>query len=167
MSSTRSLTLSGLLIAAGIVAGIIFHSMGIGGQIALPLHYSPLLAGLLLGWRWGFAVGLVVPLLSALLTGMPPLIPSAILMVPELAVYGACCGLLRRLIGVYPALIISLILGRIAWGLAAWSLIPLLGLEIPVSAALIASIVKGLPGIVGQLIIVPLLVHRLEKIYQR
>lgn len=167
MSSTRSLTLSGLLIAAGIVAGIIFHSMGIGGQIALPLHYSPLLAGLLLGWRWGFAVGLVVPLLSALLTGMPPLIPSAILMVPELAVYGACCGLLRRLIGVYLALIISLILGRIAWGLAAWSLIPLLGLEIPVSAALIASIVKGLPGIVGQLIIVPLLVHRLEKIYQR
>ena len=165
MRSTRSLALAGLLIAAGIVAGIIFHALGIGGQIALPLHYPALLAGLLLGWKWGFAVGLIVPVLSALLTGMPPLIPSAILMVPELAVYGACCGLLRKLIGIYPALITSLIFGRVAWGIAAWVLIPLLGLEIPVIAAVIAAIVKGLPGIVGQLILVPLMVSRLEKIY--
>ena len=84
----RYLTTASLFIAAGIAAGLIFHTTGIGGQIALPLHYPAFLAGFVLGWRWGVSVGFIVPLLSALVTGMPPLIPSALLMAPELAVYG-------------------------------------------------------------------------------
>lgn len=165
MIATRSLTLASLLIAAGIAAAVVFHAMGVGGQIALPLHYPALIAGFLLGWRWGLGVGLIVPLLSALLTGMPPLIPSALLMIPELAVYGAAAGLLRRAIGLYPALFAALILGRAAWGTAVWILIPLLGLEIPIWAALTGALITGLPGIVAQIVLVPVIVSRLEKTY--
>lgn len=165
MIATRSLTLSSLLIATGILVAVIFHATGIGGKVALPLHYPALLAGFLLGWHWGLWVGLIIPLLSALITGMPPLIPSALLMAPELAVYGASAGLLRKLIGLYPSLIVALILGRLAWGAAVWVLTPLLGLKIPVLAALAGALVTGLPGIIGQIVIVPLLVSRLEKLY--
>ncbi len=163
MIRTRSLTFAALLIAAGIAASYIFHVTGIGGQIALPLHYPPLLAGLMLGWRWGFAVGSVIPILSALLTGMPPLIPSALLMVPELAVYGTTAGLIRKTFGLYGALITSLILGRLTWGGAVWLLAPLLGLKIPIVGAITSALIIGLPGIIGQFIIVPMLVLRLEK----
>lgn len=163
MISVRSLTRSGLLVAAGISGGVIFHSLGIGGQVALPLHYPPLLAGFLLNWKWGMMVGLFVPLLSASLTGMPPLLPTALLMVPELMAYGAASALLRKVIGLYPALIVSLILGRIAWGLAVCLLTPLLGLNLPVMAAILGGIVMGLPGIVGQILLVPPIVTHLEK----
>ncbi len=165
MKRTRLLTLSSLLISGGIVAGISFHAMGIGGQVALPLHYPPLLAGYLLGWRRGLVVGLITPLLSALLTGMPPMIPSAVLMVFECAVYGLTAGLLRNKIGVYPTLLTALILGRLAWGISLWMLTPVLGLQIPVLAALLTALMVGIPGIIGQMIIVPLLVARIEKIY--
>lgn len=164
MIRTRSLTLSALLIAAGVAAALILHSVGIGGQVILPLHYPALLAGFLLGWPWGATVGVVTPLLSSLLTGMPPLIPSALLMVPELAVYGAVAGLLRKVISLYPALLAALILGRLAWGLGVWALTPLLGLKIPVFAALAGGVAVGLPGIIGQIVLVPLLVKRIESI---
>jgi hypothetical protein len=163
--STRSVTLTGLLIAAGIAAGVIFHSFGIGGKVALPLHYPPLLAGLLLGWRAGFGVGVIVPLLSSLITGIPPLLPSAVLMTFELAVYGSTAGLLRKRLGIYPALISALLLGRFAWGIAFWLLTPLFGLEISVVTAFIAAMITGIPGIAAQLLLIPILINRIEKLY--
>ncbi|TKJ42309.1 ECF transporter S component [candidate division LCP-89 bacterium B3_LCP] len=163
MIPIRSITISAFLIAAGIASSFLAHITGIGGRIFLPLHYPALLAGLLFGWRMGITVGLLTPLMSAILTGMPPLIPSAILMVPELVVYGLCSGLLRKYTGLYPALLISQIMGRLAWGAAVLLLTPLIGLQIPVVPALITGLVMGLPGIIGQIILIPLLVVRLER----
>ncbi len=164
MTNLRSLTQASLFTAAGIAAGVLFHTLGIAGQVVLPLHYPALLAGFLLGWRWGLGVGLLTPLLSSLVTGMPPLIPSALLMAPEAAVYGAVVGLMRKPLGIYPALISALVLGRIAWGIAVWLLTPVLGLKIPVVGALTAAAITGLPGIVAQIVLVPLLVRRLEAL---
>ncbi|RJP75800.1 MAG: ECF transporter S component [Candidatus Zixiibacteriota bacterium] len=164
MRRTRSLTLAALLMAAGLALGLVFHALGVGGQVALPLHYPPLLAGFLLGGGWGMAVGALLPPVSALATGMPPLFPSALLMIPELAVYGAASGYLRRSLGVIPSLLAALILGRAAWGLAAWVLLPLLGFRIPVLAALGSGLLLGLPGLLGQIVVVPLLVRRIETL---
>lgn len=166
MIRTRSLTTAALFIAAGIAVSVACHATGIGGRIMLPLHYPALLAGFLLRWRWGFTVGLITPLLSALLTGLPPLIPSAILMVPELSVYGASVGLLRKTFKLIPTLIVSLVLGRLAWGIGFYVLTPVFGLKIPVSAALVSGLITGFPGILAQLIVIPILVLRLEKILE-
>jgi niacin transporter len=164
MIRTRILALAALLIAAGIALGILAHTLGVAGQVLLPLHYPPLIGGLLLGWRWGAIIGVMTPLLSAFLTGMPPLIPSALLMIPEAAVYGAVSGALRKRIGLYPALICALILGRIAWAGGVWLLTPVLGLHIsPLASAGVATL-TGLPGIIGQIILAPIIVTRLEGI---
>lgn len=163
MIRTRSLTFAALLTAAGVAASILLHLTGIGGRVVLPLHYSPLLAGFALGWRWGLGVGIVTPVLCAFTSGMPPLIPSALLMIPELAVYGATAGLLRRKFGLYGVLICALILGRLAWGGAVWLLTPLIGLEIPLWGAISSALLIGLPGIIGQIIIIPIIISRLEK----
>ncbi len=164
MIRTRTLAIAALLIAAGVALAILAHTLGIAGQILLPLHYPPLIGGLLLGWRWGAVIGATTPLLSAFLTGMPPLIPSAILMVPEAAVYGAVAGILRQRIGLYPALISAMILGRIAWATGVWLLTPLLGLHISPLTALGVATLTGLPGIIGQIILAPIVVSRLEGI---
>lgn len=163
MIRTQSITTAALFIAAGIAVSVACHATGLGGRIMLPLHYPALLAGFLLGWRWGFTVGLITPLLSAFLTGLPPLIPSAVLMVPELSVYGALVGFLRKSFKLIPSLIVSLVLGRLAWGIGFYVFTPVFGLDIPVSAALISGLITGFPGILTQLIVVPILVLRLEK----
>lgn len=162
MKRTYSLVLASLLIAVGIVSSIICHSVGIGGQVILPLHYSALLAGFILGGWWGGLVGLLLPGISTLITGMPPLIPSAILMIPELAVYGMTAGFLRKSIGIYPALFAALIAGRLVYGLGIWVLTPVLGLHLSVLTSITGSIIVGVPGIITQIIIIPILVKRIK-----
>lgn len=139
------------------------HLMGIGGQVVLPLHYPALLGGYLLGSRYGALIGFMGPLLSSLLTGMPPLLPSALLMAPEIMTYGLIAGLLRKSFGIWGSLVTALLAGRLVWGLSAWLLAPIIGFNIPVTAAILAGFLTGLPGIIGQLILVPILVRRIEN----
>ena len=93
-SRTRDLTYAALLIALGLLMPQVFHM--IGGQQAggmfLPMHIPVLMAGLLLGPAYGTAVGVVTPLLSFLISGMPPLAKLPF-MVIELAAYGFASGL--------------------------------------------------------------------------
>lgn len=164
MIHARTSAIAAMLIAAGIALAILAHALGVAGQILLPLHYPPLIGGLLLGGRWGAVMGFMTPLLSAFLTGMPPLIPSALLMAPETAVYGGVAGALRKRVGLYPALICALILGRIAWAVGAWLLTPVLGFHLSPLTAVGAATLTGLPGIIGQIILAPTVVSRLEGI---
>lgn len=127
------------------------------------MHIPVLLAGIYLGWRFGALVGVVTPLLSAVLTGMPPL-TVAFMMVVELPLYAVTVSLLYRwsknaLVSVAGAALV----GRLAYGLTAYLLFPILGLPpvrplYPVTAGLISAI----PGVVAQLAVVPLLVGRFK-----
>ena len=89
----RTLTTTGLLLAVGLLLPMVFHSLfgAEGGKMFLPMHYAVLLGGLLLGPVAGAFLGIATPVLSTLMTGMPPV---AILppMVVELAVYGLVAG---------------------------------------------------------------------------
>ncbi|RKY70366.1 MAG: ECF transporter S component, partial [Candidatus Latescibacterota bacterium] len=51
---------------------MIFHQFGIAGKVFLPMHFPVIVAGLLFGPFSGLLVGLFSPVLSFLLTGMPP-----------------------------------------------------------------------------------------------
>ena len=77
MNKTKQVTYDGLFIAMGIVFAMLIH--GIGGvklgQVVLPMHYAPILAGLLIGPWDGLIVGVLTPLLSSMLIGMPPFMP--------------------------------------------------------------------------------------------
>ena len=70
-SHTKNLVLTAFCIALCIVLPMAFHAIGAGATF-LPMHIPVLLCGLLCGWPFGAACGLIGPLLSSLLTGMPP-----------------------------------------------------------------------------------------------
>ena len=123
MTNTKRLILAGLCVALGIVLPVAFHSVANAGSIFLPMHIPVLLCGLICGWPYGLACGVLAPLLSSLITGMPPMafLPS---MLCELAVYGFVSGLLMRyvktgklLADLYISLVGAMLLGRLVLGL--------------------------------------------------
>ena len=97
MSNTKRMILTALFVALGVVLPMAFHSIPNAGSIFLPMHIPVLLCGLICGWAYGLGCGVLAPLLSSLMTGMPP---AAILpgMLCELAVYGLVSGLLLKVI---------------------------------------------------------------------
>ena len=151
-TAAREIALAGAFCALGVVVPILFHMVGMG-RFFLPMHLPVLLAGLLLGPRIAWAVGLAVPWLSSALTGMPPM-PTPILMSAELV---ALAEIASALVGCgVPVWLASVgaIGGRCAvtW-LTTLALAPYLGL--PAHAAGWASIVSGAPGIVLQIVVAP------------
>jgi len=165
----RTLTTTGLLLAVGLLLPMVFHSLfgAAGGRTLLPMHYAVLLGGLLLGPVSGTFLGIVTPVLSTLMTGMPAV---AILppMVVELAVYGLVAGVGRRHGHFAPlwSLLLAMVAGRIALGCAVALLGPLIGLKAESVAYVLASVVTGLPGIAMQVVVIPLLLvrGRLERL---
>lgn len=122
MSNTKRMILTALFVALGVVLPMAFHSIPNAGSIFLPMHIPVLLCGLICGWAYGLGCGVLAPLLSSLMTGMPP---AAILpgMLCELAVYGLVSGLLlkvihtkRTIVDLYLALIGAMIAGRLVSG---------------------------------------------------
>ena len=91
---TKTLVLAALFLALGVVFPQLFHAIG-AGPVFLPMHIPVLLCGLICGWQYGGICGLIVPLLSSLLAGMPPLWPTCPSMMLELCAYGLLTGLLH------------------------------------------------------------------------
>ncbi len=167
MTKTKRLLFAALCVAIGIVLPVAFHSVVNAGAVFLPMHIPVLLCGMICGWPYGLACGLLTPLLSSILTGMPPaaMLPG---MLFELAVYGLCTGLLLRRVStgktaadIYISLISSMLLGRICYG-ALNALVFKAG-AYSLKLWLTAAFVTGLPGILMQLVLIPVLVLSLEK----
>lgn len=164
-SSIRNLTLSALFLALGLALPQAFHLLGTGGGTAmLPMHIPVLLCGFVCGWRYGAAVGALVPLLSSAVTGMPPFFPIALAMALELAAYGALTGLLHRKTNVYAALLGAMLGGRLVSGVANAVLLGIAGKPYGLGVFVTSSFVTALPGIVLQIVAVPLIVLALERV---
>ena len=93
-TNARQLVMAALCAALGVVLPVALHSIPNAGSILLPMHIPVLLCGLVCGPVYGLGCGVLTPLLSSLITGMPPaaVLPS---MLCELAAYGLAAGLLR------------------------------------------------------------------------
>lgn len=166
MNSVRRMTLSAVCAALCVVLPIAFHSIPDAGSVFLPMHIPVLICGLICGWPYGFLCGLVGPLLSSALTGMPPIAYLPPMMV-ECAVYGLTAGLVLKYVhtrntyaDLYIALIAAMLAGRVVAGIAK-ALIFTPGMAL--SAWITASFVTALPGIVIQLVFLPSVVFTLMK----
>lgn len=164
---TRQLVFAGVCVAIGLILPQAFHMIPNAGSIFLPMHIPVLLSGFLCGGPFGLVVGLVTPLLSSLLTGMPPavLLPA---MMCELAAYGLVSGLLyrhirikRNAIRIYVSLVCAMLIGRVFSGILR-ALIFNAG-EYSVQIWVSAMFVTALPGLVIQLLLIPALVAILQK----
>jgi len=162
----RYVTHSALYLALAVLLPIAFHAFGLGGRLFLPMHIPALLAGFLVGPSSGVIVGLLAPLVSYLLTGMPPTY-AVPLMSLELPMYGLVAGIAYRKLhlNIYIALVVAMIVGRVMFGLGLF----VLGMfiELPYTAAVFFStggaIVTGLPGIAVQIVLIPLIVAAFNR----
>ncbi len=169
--NVKKLTRGALFLALGIVLPQVFHLIGgpAAGTTFLPMHIPVLLAGMLVCPWAGLYVGVLSPLISHFLTGMPPLapMPILILMMVELPVMGLAAGLLYRKLKLHIliSLPVAMLLGRIALGLAFMALTGIIGLQLPVGmwAYVTGAVTTGLPVIVIQLLLLPVLVKAVER----
>jgi uncharacterized membrane protein len=170
--STKKLVYSALFVALGVLLPLaVSHSLGLQGTVLLPMHIPVLLAGFICGARYGVLVGVAVPFLSCLLTGMPPVYPMLPIMTAELAVYGLASGFFaeNRTFSKTPTtlkLVISMLCGRVAYGAMFGIMFGIVGLfshselrALPVWGA----VVTGLPGIALQLVLIPLILRAFNK----
>lgn len=162
---TNKLVKAGLFIAFGLIIPTIFHTVGMAGEIFLPMHLPVLLCGFLLGGRYGLIAGLITPLLSSVLTGMPPIFPVSISMALELASYGCISGWMYKgkKINVFVSLIVAMIAGRIVSGAANYILLSMAGKKYMLAAFLTSSFVTPVWGIIIQLIAIPVIINLVNK----
>lgn len=84
----RKLTYAALFLALALVLPFLTGQIPQIGSALSPMHIPVLLCGFLVGWPWGLAVGFIAPLLRSVIFGMPVMVPGAVAMAFELAVYG-------------------------------------------------------------------------------
>lgn len=138
------------------------------GSMLCPMHIPVLLCGFICGWQWGLVVGFIAPLLRAMTLGTPLLFPTGICMAFELATYGAVAGLLHRALpkkksSVYGSLLMAMISGRLVLGVVMFICMGIQGGGFGFSAFLTGAVINALPGIMVQIILIPVLVMMLDK----
>ena len=155
--------LSALFLALAYVLPFLTGQIPEIGAMLCPLHIPVLLCGFVCGPAWGAAVGFIAPLLRSLTLGMPPLFPTAVCMAFELAAYGAMTGLLYKALPkrkpyIYVSLLSAMVIGRLIWGAAMFLCMGLKGGAFTFSAFLSGAVINAIPGIIVQIVLVPILV---------
>lgn len=166
--SSKNLVLSGLFLALGLLLPFLTAQMpGIGNKL-LPMHIPVLICGYVCGKHYGMAVGFIVPVLRSFLFGMPVMFPMAVSMSFELAAYGFLTGLLYQYLPgnklkIYLSLIISMICGRIIWGIASVLLFGVNGAAFTFEMFIAGAFINAIPGIIIQIILIPAIILSLQR----
>ena len=164
----RKMTYAALFLAIAMVLPFITGQIPEIGKSLCPMHIPALLCGFLCGWPWGLAVGFIAPLLRSVIFGMPAMFPGAVAMTFELATYGCLSGLLYKLLprkktNIYLILVISMVAGRVVWGIVRLILAGLSGNAFTWALFLSGAITTAIPGIILQLVLIPILVIVLDR----
>ncbi len=167
--NTKKLVMTALFLTIGMVLPMLTSQIKEIGDTLLPMHIPVLLCGIICGAGYGAGVGMILPFLRSVTFGMPPLYPNAVWMALELCTYGAVIGSVYKrikrdgLARIYISLVSAMICGRIVWGLTKWLLLGIAGKSFTLALFISGGFVDALPGIIIQLIIIPIIVNILEK----
>ena len=162
------LTLAAMFLALAFVLPFLTGQIPQIGSMLCPMHIPVLLCGFFCGAPWGLAVGLLAPLLRSFTLGMPPMFPTALCMAFELAAYGFVAGWLynklpKKRIYVYLSLLCAMILGRVVWGIVMFVCMGLDTSKFGLAAFVAGAFTNAVPGIILQIILIPILVILLRK----
>ena len=158
-----------MFIALGIVLPFVTMNIPEIGNMLLPMHIPVLLSGFILGPVYGMIVGFVTPLLRSIMFGAPIFYPKAIVMSFELLTYGLISGVFyhiifnrrSKLINIYISLILAMIFGRVSYGVVQ-SIIGLVEMsEFTFKIFITEAVINAIPGIIIQLIIIPIIIKLL------
>ena len=164
----RKLTYAALFLALALVLPFLTGQIPQIGSALSPMHIPVLLCGFLVGWPLGLAVGFIAPLLRSVIFGMPVMVPGAVAMAFELAVYGLISGILYRLLpkkkwSIYVTLIVAMLAGRVIWGIARLIIAGLSGNSFTWALFLAGAFTNAIPGIILHIILIPVIVMVLER----
>lgn len=158
-------------VVAAVALPQLFHWMGAIsgtgtalGATFLPMHLPIMLVGLLAGPYAGAVSGLLGPVVSFALTGMPNAVTLPFMMI-ELCIYGLTAGLLRNTkLPTFAKLVITQVAGRAVRAGATVFAVYALGNESIKIASIWLGLQNGVFGIALQWAILPLLVYRMERL---
>ncbi len=172
MNTTRKITLSAVLLALGLILPFFTGQMQAIGNKLLPMHLPVLICGFVCGWKYGLLTGFITPLLRCVLFTMPAPI-NAICMAFELATYGTVSGFLYERfaslkcgsfqIGSYISLLGAMLSGRIVWGIVSVIIYGVNNASFTWQIFISGALLNAIPGIILQLILIPILILALEK----
>lgn len=171
----RSYALTAVFVLAAVAVPWVFHQFRLAGPTFLPMHIFVLIGGLVFGWRAGLIIGLFTPLVSYAISGMPVLrlLPQIVI---ELSAYGLIAGILREKYNLRAiwSLLGAMIGGRLALLLALLTIYFVagesyspLGLETNPFVAFWSVIEQGWPGIVVQMVSIPVIIWLVGKSQQK
>lgn len=169
MKESKKIAFSAMFLAVGVVLPYLTGQIKEIGDTLLPMHLPVILCGFISGGKYGLIVGLILPLLRAIIVGMPPVYPNAVWMSFEIGTYGLVSGLMWKAIGkdklwkIYSSLVVAMLSGRIVWGVAKAVLLGIAGKSFTISAFIAGGFLDAIPGIILQLVLVPAIVFALEK----
>lgn len=155
-ATPRDLAFGGLFGAAAIAFPPLFHLVQLG-HVFMPM-YIPLMAlPFFVRWREAALIAFLVPVLSAMVTGMPPLLPPvAPVMSAELATMaGALAVLRRRWPAASPLALLAPVLVAGRFLNAGLMYLASTALNLPAGFIAGISFFAGWPGVVLMLLIIP------------
>lgn len=166
---TKRMIISALFLALGIVLPLFTAQIKEIGDSLLPMHIPVMLTGLICGPFSGFLVGFLMPFLRSVLFSMPPIYPNAVWMALELMTYGFVIGFLyqkakKKTVGyLYFSLVLSMISGRIVWGISKAILLGLGGKSFTFGAFITGGLIDAALGIILQFILIPAVMEIIIK----
>jgi len=163
----KKLVYSAMFLAMALVFPFVTGQLQSFGASLCPMHVPVLLCGFICGAKYGALVGAVAPLLRFALFGMPALW-SALPMSFELCVYGLCAGLFyallpKKAVFTYVSLVSAMLAGRAVWGLVSAMLAGLRETAFGLEAFWLGAFAGSVPGIIIQVILVPVVVFALKR----
>ena len=168
----RSTIISALMLALALLLPFVTGQIPTIGNMLLPMHIPIIICGFICGWRYGGLIGFIAPILRGMLFGMPPLMPVGLAMAFELSAYGVVCGLMWILlkkkfgyswISIYGSLISAILVGRVVWGIARLVIAQLFEMSFSWQIFLSGAFLTAIPGIIVQLVLIPILILSLKK----
>jgi len=129
----------------------------------LPMFLPILLAGFVIEFPLAILVGLLGPWISALIIGMPPLFPTALIMSVEGVTAAGIVSYLyhEKEMSFWICLIFGIVTERVSLVIMGFTIAPILGL--PGELFSIYKLTESMPGVLLQLILVPIILKMLWK----
>ena len=155
----------GLFGALALALPTLFHALGLAGPMFLPMYWPLVTLAFLVTPARAAPVALLVPLASALLTGMPLLWPPMVaVMGLELSVQVVLIGALGRprqgtasMRRAFAVLAVVLVAGRFLHAGLVWLLAQAFP-QLPARTFAVFSFLAGWPGVLAMLLFVPVFV---------
>ena len=167
---TKQITLCAMFLAIGIILPFITMNIPVVGKMLLPMHIPVLIGGFVLGPIYGALLGVLTPLVRSFIVGTPALYPTAISMSFELMAYGLASGIMyyfvfkknNKIIYIYATLLTAMIFGRVVYGVVKVIMGLVDSSKFTFNMFISYSLINAFPGIILQLILIPILIKRLK-----